>query len=112
MSDKTYGEDNDNITPMMARREPEDFELKAKQIVAGYFNKDLHSRNDLKLYVEDLYIVWFCKTLQNWKALISTDMIRPGQYYEVTFDGDNKRAYLDIYTKSENIVCVDDYGYS
>ena len=21
----------------------------------------------------DMYVVWFCKTLQNWKALVSTD---------------------------------------
>ena len=24
---------------------------------------------------EDCYVVWFCKTLQNWKALVSTNLL-------------------------------------
>ena len=28
----------------------------------------------------DVYIVWYCKTLQNWKALLSTTL-SDGMYY-------------------------------
>lgn len=27
---------------------------------------------------EDCFVVWFCKTLQNWKALVSTNQIKTG----------------------------------
>ena len=48
-----------------------------------------------------VYIVWQCKTLQNWKFLISTD-IPDGMYYELTFNGDRNEWYLDAYKKFEN----------
>lgn len=51
----------------------------------------------------DVYIVWKCKTLQNWKYLISSTM-SDGMYYELTYNGDNKEWYLDAYKKVENKV--------
>ena len=49
----------------------------------------------------EIYIVWKCKILQNWKYLLSTTL-PDGMYYELTYDGDNKRWYLDAYKKFEN----------
>ena len=57
-----------------------------------------------EVLAEEMYIVWFCKTLQNWKALISTDVIN-GVYWEVTHNGDKNETYVDTYTKTNNI-CV------
>ena len=57
-----------------------------------------------EVLAEKMYIVWFCKTLQNWKALVSTDVIN-GVYWEVTHNGDKNETYVDTYTKSSN-VCV------
>lgn len=57
-----------------------------------------------RVSAEEMYIVWFCKTLQNWKALISTDVIN-GVYWEVTHNGDKNETYVDTYFKSSN-VCV------
>ena len=57
-----------------------------------------------EVLAEEMYIVWFCKTLQNWKALVSTDVIN-GVYWEVTHNGDKNETYVDTYTKSSN-VCV------
>ena len=49
----------------------------------------------------DIYVVGNCKTLQNNKALLSTD--RPdGLYFEATYNGDKKEMYLDAYCKLEN----------
>jgi len=49
----------------------------------------------------EVYIVWKCKALQNWKYLISTNLY-DGMYYEVTYNGDLKEWYLDAYKKFEN----------
>lgn len=50
---------------------------------------------------DDFYIVWFAKTLGNWKALVSTDLMS-GQYWEVTHDGGKNQTYVDHYMKRTN----------
>jgi hypothetical protein len=59
-----------------------------------------------KLDPAEMYVVWFCKTLQNWKALVSTDAVS-GVYYEVTHNGDKREMYLDCYFKSFNAAIAD-----
>lgn len=56
----------------------------------------------------DVYTVWKCKALQNWKFLISTSL-PDGMYYEVTFNGDKQEWYLDAYKKFDN-VCIERGG--
>ncbi|HEL1638223.1 DUF6275 family protein [Streptococcus suis] len=51
---------------------------------------------------EDCYVAWFSKTLQNWKALVSTGAIVTADYAEVTHNGDKKETYVDVYTKVSN----------
>ena len=53
----------------------------------------------------DVYVVWYCKTLQNHKALLSTN-VSDGMYYEMTFNGDKNQLYMDAYKKWQNI-CFD-----
>ena len=60
-----------------------------------------------EVLAEEMYIVWFCKTLQNWKALVSTDVIN-GVYWEVTHNGDKNETYVDMYTKTNNICAKGD----
>ena len=54
----------------------------------------------------DVFIVWKCKILQNWKYLISTTL-PDGMYYELTYNGDKKEWYLDAYKKFDNQVIKD-----
>lgn len=82
------------------------YQEKAKQIVIDYYNEHVEITDNKKLKESEVFIVWFGKTLQNWKALVSTT-ISDGMYYEVTYDGDKKETYLDAYKKREN-VCVKD----
>lgn len=79
---------------------------KAKQIVVDYFNSHLDKTDGVSITKDQVYIVWFSKTLQNWKALVSTE-IPDGQYYEVTYNGDKKETYLDVYKKWENKAIAD-----
>lgn len=51
----------------------------------------------------EVYIVWKCKTLQNWKYLLSSSLF-DGMYYELTYNGDKEEWYLDAYKKFENQV--------
>ena len=74
---------------------------KAKQIVADYFNKHVDVTGNKKITSADVFIVWFSKTLQNWKALVSTT-VNDGMYYEITHDGDKDETYVDVYKKWEN----------
>lgn len=73
---------------------------KAKDIVCDYFNKHIDTGHR-QMIREDVYIVWFCKTLQNWKALAST-VVPDGMYYEITHNGDKRETYVDVYKKWEN----------
>ena len=74
---------------------------KAKELVVNYFNSRVDKTDNVVLTQDDVYIVWFSKTLQNWKALVSTT-VSDGMYYEVTYNGDKKETYLDAYKKWEN----------
>lgn len=74
---------------------------KAKRIVVDYFNGRCDRTDNFKLTDSDVFIVWFSKTLQNWKALVSTT-VSDGMYYEVTYNGDKRETYLDAYKKWEN----------
>ena len=73
----------------------------AKQTVLDYVQAHLDVTDNVNVSINDIYVVWFCKTLQNWKAMISTTL-PDGMYYEVTYNGDKKEIYLDAYKKFEN----------
>lgn len=72
-----------------------------KDVVADYFNSRVEITDNKQITTDDVYIVWFSKTLQNFKALVSTT-VSDGMYYEVTYNGDKQELYLDAYKKWEN----------
>lgn len=72
-----------------------------KDIVYNYAKEHLDVTDNIKFTIDDVYIVWSCKTLQNWKALLSTNL-PDGMYYECTYNGDKNEVYLDAYKKFEN----------
>lgn len=78
------------------------FVEKSKEVVAQYTNGTLANTGGVPISPEDVYVVWYCKTLQNAKALLSTP-VSDGMYYETTFNGDKNEMYFDAYKKVENI---------
>ena len=79
---------------------------KARRIVMQYFNARADVTDGKQIAMENVFVVWFSKTLQNWKALVSTT-VSDGMYYEVTYNGDRRETYLDAYKKWENVLIHD-----
>ena len=72
------------------------FRRLACDMVRDYAEKHLDKTDgDVEFSV---YLVWYCKTIQNFKALLTTSLC-DGMYYEVTFNGDRDEVYLDAYKK-------------
>ena len=79
---------------------------KAKQIVVDYFNNHVDVTDNKKITIDEVFVVWFAKTLQNWKALVSTT-VSDGMYYEITHNGGKIETYVDVYKKWENFTVSD-----
>lgn len=64
--------------------------------------------SDMNISMEDVFVVWSCKTLQNSKAILSAT--NKGAYmYEFTMNGDTGEIYEDIYYKlKHNIINIKD----
>lgn len=77
---------------------------RAIQLVSNYVSEHLDKSDTYPEF--EVFIVWKCKTLQNWKYLISTTLF-DGMYYELTYNGDKKEWYLDAYKKFQNKVIPD-----
>ena len=74
-------------------------ENKALNIVKKYIYEHLDKSDNIPQF--ELFTVWKCKALQNWKFLISSSL-HDGMYYELTYNGDKHDWYLDAYKKFEN----------
>lgn len=63
-----------------------------------------------KIIPNDMFVVWSCKTLQNWKAIVSGVHVK--ELIEVTYNGDKDEIYVDVYEKRRNTVisCNTDSG--
>ena len=77
----------------------EEFIEKCKELVREYAIEHLDKTDEIPNF--NAYVVWSCKTLQNSKALLSTNL-KDGMYYELTYNGDKKEIYFDAYKKFEN----------
>ena len=75
---------------------------RASEIVRKYANDHLDKSDGPVPF--DVYVVWQCCILGNYKLLLSTSLT-DGMYYEVTFNKANNEIYLDAYKKFEN-VCI------
>ena len=77
----------------------EDFLHYCLEKVDEYTKEHLDKSEGVPSYT--VFIVWYCKTLQNHKALLSTSL-PDGMYYECTYNGDKDELYLDAQKKFEN----------
>lgn len=77
-----------------------------KALTLAYGVMKSMSDEELHFTKDDVFLVWFCKTLQNWKALVSASYAN-APFVEVTHNGNQKETYIDVYRKLENVVIPD-----
>ena len=75
-----------------------DFEVICKNAIINKLEKEF---NEPKMSIKELHLVWFSKTLQNFKCII-IDSRKNQRLYECTFNGDKKELYIDFYDKQKN----------
>lgn len=76
----------------------EHFQSVCKKKLVEWYNE----HEETKIDKSNVFIVWSCKTLQNYKALVSTTVSGDGIYAEYTFNGDKGELYEDVYRKLTN----------
>lgn len=76
------------------------FQDVCKRKLVEWYNKHYVSG----ININNVYIVWSCKTLQNYKCLASTTHC-DGIYVEYTYNGDKQELYEDVYKKLTN-TCI------
>lgn len=74
------------------------FECVCKNKLVEWYN---HNSKE-QITLENVFVVWACKTLQNYKALLSTTVSGDGIYAEYTYNGDKQEMYEDVYKKVSN----------
>ena len=83
----------------------DEFIRTAKKAVRNSYNAQAEKDVRRPIGSGNVILVWFCKTLQNYKALLITDKF-DGRYYEFTYNGDKSEGYLDTYAKVSNEVVL------
>jgi len=66
----------------------------AKELVFNYLEG--------KVEKEQIRLTWFCKTLDNWKAMVA-DTTKGGMFFEITYSGLNKDVNIDAYKKFDSV---------
>ena len=90
---------------------PKVFQEKARWLVYMYITNGFDKSDPPVVFtISDVYVVWSCKVLQNWKALVSSTL-PDGMYYEVTSNGDKNEIYIDAYKKVQNVKVTGDGSY-
>lgn len=79
------------------------FQKACKEWLIKYYKENF----DKDISIEDIFVVWSCKTLKNNKVLISTN-ISDNLYVECTHNGNKEETYFDIYKRQENILVDND----
>ena len=101
MGDK-YVMNPDNPQPPPGATEPMNQALGA---VVAYYNAMNRSQDD-PIDGTNVHLVWFAKTLENWKAMVITTQADK-LFFEVTHSGANKNTCIDVYDKIDSMM-IDD----
>jgi len=71
--------------------------------VVDFFN-DFRNDGVAEMTLDDVYILFYTKLLNSWKALVTTT-VGDEIYYQITYNGETEETYLDVFTKAYNF-CI------
>lgn len=74
----------------------------ATELVWDYYKEKYENDDSFPFDNFNTFIVWACKTLQNNKAIIATNV--DNCLFEVANNGNAKEVYIDVYDKVDNIL--------
>lgn len=77
-------------------------EEKARDLTYGIVKSMFDSWDHEFTSSEQLFIIWSCKTLQNWKMILSAHF-EGFPFVKVTYNGNKKETYIDVYRKLESV---------
>ena len=83
----------------------EEFQSICKNKLVEWYNQNFvecTANVNQTIDLSKVFVVWSCKTLQNYKALLSTTVSGDGIYAEYTYNGDKQELYEDVYKKLTN----------
>lgn len=82
----------------------EHFQSVCKRKMVEWYNKNGYADTQAipSIDLSNVFVVWSCKTLQNYKCLVSTTVSGDGIYAEYTYNGDKQELYEDVYRKLSN----------
>lgn len=80
----------------------EHFQSVCKKKMVEWYNRQPERQ---QIDMSNVFVVWSCKTLQNYKCLVSTTVSGDGIYAEYTYNGDKQELYEDVYQKLSN-TCI------
>lgn len=75
------------------------FQSVARKKLVEWYRKN---KLGVQINLGNVFVVWSCKTLQNYKCLVSTTVSGDGIYAEYTYNGDKQELYEDVYGKITN----------
>jgi hypothetical protein len=80
------------------------FQSVCKKKMVEWYNKNGYAVTPTTppIDLSNVFVVWSCKTLQNYKCLVSTTVSGDGIYAEYTYNGDKQELYEDVYGKITN----------
>lgn len=84
-----------------------DFIATARLAVLDVVRSQLDPTDEVKLSIDDVYVVTYSCILGYQKAMISTPL-PDGKYYEVTYNKANNLMYIDCYVKfNQHVVGIE-----
>lgn len=75
------------------------FQSVARKKLVEWYRKN---KPGVQINLGNVFAVWSCKALQNYKCLVSTTVSGDGIYAEYTYNGDKQELYEDVYGKITN----------
>lgn len=82
--------------------DPDRFLMMAKRMAVDNYNKSRDAARSPELTMDAVYIVWFSKTLGNWKAIVASPIIK-ALIWEIAYNAHRKECYIEVYKKLNSV---------